>query len=97
MTHDQVRILEMIFYGAAIVVGGVVIGTMGRRHSGRWRLWLKVAWVVFVLTTCVQSVWFFASQGTGGIVASGLFLLAMAAAITYRTTHGGLAAWWATW
>jgi hypothetical protein len=96
MTHDQVRILAMIFYGAAIVVGGLVVGTIGRRQSS-WRSWLKVAWMGFVFAMCVRSIFFFASQGTGGLVATGLFMVAMVAAITYTATHGGWAAWWASW
>jgi hypothetical protein len=43
----------------------------------------------FVLAMCVRSIFFLASLGTGGLVATGLFMVAMVAAITYSATHGG--------
>jgi hypothetical protein len=95
MTHDQIRIINLIFYGATVVVGVTVMSTSGMR--GAWRSVLKIIWVGLTLAACTRSALSFARQCTGGIVVVGLFMVAIATAITYRMTHGGWAGWWSSW
>jgi len=94
MTHDQ-RMLNLILYGAIIVVGLIVMNTP--RLRGAWRSVLKIIWMGLILAACIRSVWSFARQGTGGIVVVGLFMVAIATAIAYRTVHSGWAGWWSSW
>lgn len=98
MTPAQIRILALVFDGSAVVVGLIIVGTMGMRfRSSVWRLRLKVIWIALLLAMCVRSFVYFASLGSRGVIADAIYLAALVAAIWYRTIHRGWAGWWMGW